>query len=60
MLQVFGCFASSGWKLERGYYGTGETFSFKATPEVQVFPWIPNSNNFFMQAEENGLGVGGG
>eukprot|EP00658_Telonema_sp_P-2_P006214 TRINITY_DN12374_c0_g1_i3.p1 TRINITY_DN12374_c0_g1~~TRINITY_DN12374_c0_g1_i3.p1 ORF type:complete len:267 (-),score=46.98 TRINITY_DN12374_c0_g1_i3:507-1307(-) len=57
---VFGVFASEGWHIAHGYYGTGEAFVFKLSPELKIFQWVPNSNNFILQAEETGLGVGGG
>lgn len=57
---VFGAFASEHWRVESGFYGTGEMFLFRLHPDPKAFPWVPGSNNFYMQTQSVGMGLGGG
>jgi len=58
---VFGGFASDFWRVEKGYFGTGESFVYTCHPHYRKFGWKgPSSNNFFLYADNNGLGIGGG
>lgn len=58
---IFGGFASEPWRVEKGYYGTGESFVFTFHPHYRRFGWRgPESNNFFLYSDNKGLGIGGG
>ena len=56
---IFGGYASDGWHHDAHYYGTGESFVFSATDEVQVFKWS-RKNSYFMLCNDTSIGMGGG
>lgn len=57
--EIFGGFASQSWHHSYQYFGTGESFLFRCTPEVTVFRWT-GDNEFFMLGERNRIAMGGG
>lgn len=51
-------YVSEAWREDsQGYYGTGESFLFKLTPEFGVYRWS-RKNDFFMCSNPNWLAVG--
>lgn len=56
---VLGGFASQSWHHSLQYYGTGESFLFRCTPDVAVFRWT-GDNEFFLLGERNRVAMGGG
>ncbi|KAH9286972.1 TLD domain-containing protein 2 [Echinococcus granulosus] len=60
---LFGAFVTHRWSTgDRGFYGSGESFLFRLrpTPEV-VYKWrISSGLEYFQQATESALEVGGG
>ncbi|VDM17165.1 unnamed protein product [Hydatigera taeniaeformis] len=60
---LFGAFVTHRWSTEeRGFYGSGESFLFRLrpTPEV-VYKWrMSSALEYFQQATESALEVGGG
>eukprot|EP00190_Bangiopsis_sp_CCMP1999_P005347 CAMPEP_0198728550 /NCGR_PEP_ID=MMETSP1475-20131203/9924_1 /TAXON_ID= ORGANISM="Unidentified sp., Strain CCMP1999" /NCGR_SAMPLE_ID=MMETSP1475 /ASSEMBLY_ACC=CAM_ASM_001111 /LENGTH=483 /DNA_ID=CAMNT_0044490949 /DNA_START=55 /DNA_END=1503 /DNA_ORIENTATION=+ len=57
--QVFGCFASAPWRLDKSYYGTGESYVFSVLPTFEVFRWT-RANSYFQFSNADSLAVGGG
>lgn len=57
--QVFGAFTSEQWHSAKSYYGTGETFVFRFTPQLEVFKWA-KENNFFILSDDSSIALGGG
>jgi len=57
---VFGGFASEYWRPEKTYFGTGESFVFTFHPHYRKFAWKKDTNDFFLFADQKGLGMGGG
>ena len=55
----FGCFASEPWAPAHRYFGTGESFLFKASPTFEVYPWT-GANAHFQLAKHDSLAMGGG
>mmetsp|Transcript_357 Transcript_357/g.1196 ORF Transcript_357/g.1196 Transcript_357/m.1196 type:complete len:207 (-) Transcript_357:248-868(-) len=57
---VFGAFVSSPWKkLPHRFYGSGESFLFRALPQLEVFPYT-RRNSLIQYSDGASLGVGGG
>eukprot|EP01121_Diplochlamys_sp_Union-15-3_P000017 TRINITY_DN10011_c0_g1_i1.p1 TRINITY_DN10011_c0_g1~~TRINITY_DN10011_c0_g1_i1.p1 ORF type:complete len:228 (-),score=52.68 TRINITY_DN10011_c0_g1_i1:64-711(-) len=56
---VFGAFVTDSWRVEKFYYGGGETFLFKLRPSFKKFMWT-GENNFFINSRSDCLAVGGG
>jgi len=56
---IFGGYASESLHPSRGYYGTGESFLFRLSPRLDVYPW-PNTNSFFVYTTEHFISMGGG
>ncbi|MGH0174806.1 UNVERIFIED_CONTAM: hypothetical protein FKN15_002170 [Acipenser sinensis] len=57
--QVFGAFCSSPLRVSDCFYGTGETFLFSFSPELQVFKWT-SKNSFFVKGNLDSFAFGGG
>ncbi|KAG1948552.1 oxidation resistance protein [Pimephales promelas] len=57
--QLFGALASEPFKVSDGFYGTGETFVFSFSPDLEVFKWT-GDNMFFMKGDMDSLAFGGG
>ena len=57
--RCFGGFASHTWAVQRGYFGTGESFLFSAHPEPAAFHWT-SENAHFQLAMPDALAMGGG
>lgn len=55
----FGAYISTGFKLSKNYYGSGETFIFKLDPTFQPFKWS-EANQYFISTSENEIAIGGG
>jgi len=55
---IFGGFATEEWKVDTKYYGSGESFMFKAHPTMKIYPWS-KLNNFFQSASVNFISFGG-
>lgn len=54
-----GAYVSSGFKQARGFSGSGETFVFKFSPEIQVFKWSCK-NDYYVAASSDSISIGGG
>jgi hypothetical protein len=54
-----GAYLPTGLKPLRGYSGSGETFVFHFTPEIQVYRWS-QKNTFFTSVSVDDIAVGGG
>jgi hypothetical protein len=54
-----GAYLPTGLKPLRGYSGSGETFVFHFTPEIQVYRWS-QKNTFFSSVSGEDIAVGGG
>ncbi|CAM4637968.1 unnamed protein product [Leuciscus chuanchicus] len=57
--QLFGALASEPFKVSDGFYGTGETFVFSFSPDLEVFKWT-GDNMFFIKGDMDSLAFGGG
>lgn len=56
-----GAYVSRGLKRSKVYYGSGETFVFRFTPEYEYFPWKPqNQNQYFVTSTADEISFGGG
>jgi len=56
----FGAFATHTWAPSHRYFGTGESFLFKAHPGAPtVFPWT-GANSHFQLAQHDSMAMGGG
>ncbi|KAA8496566.1 TLD domain-containing protein 2 [Porphyridium purpureum] len=60
---VFGCYASTEWRVESKYYGTGESFVFRTSREdadqLEIYKWT-RSNSYFQYSGPDHIGMGGG
>lgn len=57
----FGCYASSAWKMNKHFYGTGESFlfTFKDTEEdLSVYKWAGVNYNI-QHSDEDAIAMGG-
>ena len=36
---IFGAFSGDAWRVDKHYYGNGESFLFTVHPQFQVYPW---------------------
>ncbi|KAK6303704.1 hypothetical protein J4Q44_G00261580 [Coregonus suidteri] len=57
--QVFGAFCPTTLRISLSYYGTGHTFLFSFSPQLQVYEW-KFSNSFFVKGSPDYLAFGGG
>jgi len=57
--QLFGAFCGEPWHIDTAYYGTGENFLFKLTPEYKQFKWS-TKNSYFQLGQPDYLALGGG
>lgn len=59
--QVFGGFAPRSWhsSTDGGYFGSGETFVFRAKPRLQLYRWTRGDNKDFLLAKGDLLAFGG-
>ncbi|XP_070962127.1 TLD domain-containing protein 2-like isoform X1 [Oncorhynchus clarkii lewisi] len=57
--QVFGAFCPTTLRISLSYYGTGHTFLFSFSPQLQVYKW-KFSNSFFVKGSPDYLAFGGG
>jgi hypothetical protein len=55
--EKIGCFLPQGLQKNKRYYGTGETFVFKVTPEFEAFRWSRKNENF-VASSLDGIVVG--
>lgn len=57
--EKIGAYISKGLKVQRNFYGNGETFVFKYNPQFEVFRWH-NANQYFVSSSKDELAIGGG
>lgn len=57
--RVFGGYATESWHIDSHYYGTGESFLFSFTEELERYSWS-RKNSYFMLCNETSIGMGGG
>ncbi len=74
LFQIIGAYCSTEWSERKhtdksmGYFGTGESFLFRLSPNQAKFSWvgihdrdnIPNSAHFFMSGDNTRISIGGG
>ncbi|KAL1526195.1 hypothetical protein AB1Y20_014921 [Prymnesium parvum] len=49
---IFGAFASESWKLDRHYFGNGETFLFRMQPTFEKYGWTRRNSHFILGASD--------
>jgi hypothetical protein len=52
-------FTSRAWRLQRHFFGTGESTVFTLHPELAAYPWS-QANKLFQLAKPQALALGGG
>jgi hypothetical protein len=57
---VFGAYISDCWRLQEGWWGTGESFVFKLYPEFKTYKWRPDFTSLFVLSRPASLSIGGG
>ena len=55
----FGGFATEAWEPAQRYFGTGESFLFRATPSLAVYHWT-GANTHFQLGSLDSIAMGGG
>ena len=71
--QIAGAYCSTDWTARRdlkkfGYFGSGETFLFKLSPQKCRYEWVgtklkddtPNQAHLFMAGNDRKISIGGG
>eukprot|EP01112_Ceratiomyxa_fruticulosa_P016458 TRINITY_DN4981_c0_g1_i1.p1 TRINITY_DN4981_c0_g1~~TRINITY_DN4981_c0_g1_i1.p1 ORF type:complete len:818 (+),score=190.30 TRINITY_DN4981_c0_g1_i1:195-2648(+) len=56
---VFGGFASESLHTTQRYYGTGESFLFQLSPNINFYHWT-RANDFFILSMDDFISMGGG
>uniref|UniRef100_A0A7S3F1D0 Oxidation resistance protein 1 n=1 Tax=Haptolina ericina TaxID=156174 RepID=A0A7S3F1D0_9EUKA len=56
---IFGAFVAESWKLDKHYFGNGETFLFRMHPSFEVYGWSRN-NTYFVLGSNDCVAFGGG
>ncbi|XP_039254995.2 oxidation resistance protein 1-like isoform X1 [Styela clava] len=56
---IFGALCSNSLHVSDHYYGTGESFLFKASPQFEVYKWT-GDNSFFIKGNTDSFTIGGG
>mmetsp|Transcript_49482 Transcript_49482/g.119183 ORF Transcript_49482/g.119183 Transcript_49482/m.119183 type:complete len:205 (-) Transcript_49482:294-908(-) len=49
---IFGAFSGDAWRVDKHYYGNGESFLFKVHPEFKVYPWTRANDHFVLAAHD--------
>jgi hypothetical protein len=59
--EVVGAYLSDGIQNSKRYYGSGETFVFVCSPQLQSYHWQgTRANSFFISSAADGIAIGGG
>lgn len=56
---IFGAFVAESWKLDKHYFGNGETFLFRMHPSFEVYGWSRNNTHFVLGSNDC-VAFGGG
>lgn len=57
--EKIGAYISKGLKVQRNFYGNGETFVFKYHPTFSYYRWT-NANQYFVSSSKDEIAIGGG
>jgi hypothetical protein len=57
--RIFGSFTSSPWRRHESWYGSGQSFLFKKTDKLEVYPFI-GADDMVQYSSAQFLAVGGG
>ena len=49
---IFGAFVAESWKLDKHYFGNGETFLFRMHPSFEVYGWSRNNTYFVLGSND--------
>ncbi len=59
MGSVFGAFMAHALQKSAAYYGSGENFVFRLSPDVEIYRWS-KENHLFVLSDRTHLAIGGG
>ena len=49
---IFGAFSGDAWRVDKHYYGNGESFLFTVHPQFKVYPWTRANDHFVLAAHD--------
>ena len=49
---IFGAFSGDAWRVDKHYYGNGESFLFTVHPQFKVYPWTRANDHFVLASHD--------